>query len=193
MTRVLLVDNYDSFTWNLAQAFMVLGAEVLVQRNDQITVEAAKVLAPTHVCISPGPGHPADAGRSPELLAAFVDAGVPLLGVCLGHQMIGHVYGGTVNRAGRLMHGKSSFVQHDGTDMFAGCDQPMEVARYHSLIVDPVGMPPEFEVTATTVDRGEVMALRSTARPIWGVQFHPESVLTPQGNVLLGNFLAFRR
>ncbi|MCB9683298.1 MAG: aminodeoxychorismate/anthranilate synthase component II [Alphaproteobacteria bacterium] len=186
--RLLLVDNYDSFTWNLAQAFLVLGAEVTVRRNDAITVDEALALDPTHVCISPGPGHPKDAGVSMAMIRAFVDRR-PLLGVCLGHQALGAVFGATVDRAPRLMHGKSSPCLHDGTGLFAGLPQPMEVGRYHSLCVVASTLPPELVVSARTAE-DEVMAIRHTSRPVVGVQFHPESVLTPDGDALLANFLA---
>ena len=186
--RLLLIDNYDSFTYNLAQAFLTLGAEVDVIRNDAITVEEAIARAPTHVCISPGPGRPEDAGVSMDMIRAFTDR-VPLLGVCLGHQAMGAVFGGDVVRAPRLMHGKSSMVHHDGQGLFKGLPNPCEVGRYHSLIVREETLPPLMKVTARTAE-GEVMGIRHTQRPVEGVQFHPESVLTPEGNLLLANFLA---
>jgi anthranilate synthase/aminodeoxychorismate synthase-like glutamine amidotransferase len=189
MPHVLLVDNYDSFTWNLAQAFMTLGAEVTVRRNDAITVEEARALNPSHVCISPGPGHPEDAGVSVEMIRAFLGH-KPLLGVCLGHQALGHALGGRVVRAGRLMHGKHSLIDHDGSGLYAGCPQPMQVARYHSLVVLEDGLPAALRVTSVTADRGEVMGLQHRDHPVFGVQFHPESVLTPEGPSLLANFLA---
>jgi anthranilate synthase/aminodeoxychorismate synthase-like glutamine amidotransferase len=185
---LLLIDNYDSFTYNLAQAFLTLGAEVDVIRNDAITVEEAIARAPTHVCISPGPGRPEDAGVSMDMIRAFTDR-VPLLGVCLGHQAMGAVFGGDVVRAPRLMHGKSSMVHHDGQGLFKGLPNPCEVGRYHSLIVREDTLPPLMKVTARTAE-GEVMGIRHTQRPVEGVQFHPESVLTPEGNLLLANFLA---
>lgn len=186
--RLLLVDNYDSFTYNLVQAFMVLGAEVEVHRNDEITVEAALASAPTHVCISPGPGTPYDAGVSMEVIRAFAGR-VPVLGVCLGHQSITEVFGGQVVRNTRLMHGKTSPVTHDGRGVFAGLPQPMVVGRYHSLVAKPSSIPACLEVTATTAE-GEIMGLRHRELMVEGVQFHPESVLTPEGPQLLGNFLA---
>jgi anthranilate synthase/aminodeoxychorismate synthase-like glutamine amidotransferase len=189
MPHVLLVDNYDSFTWNLAQAFMTLGAEVTVRRNDAITVDEARALNPSHVCISPGPGHPEDAGVSVEMIRAFLGH-KPLLGVCLGHQALGHALGGRVVRAGRLMHGKHSLIDHDGSGLYAGCPQPMQVARYHSLVVLEDGLPAALRVTSVTADRGEVMGLQHRDHPVFGVQFHPESVLTPEGPSLLANFLA---
>jgi anthranilate synthase/aminodeoxychorismate synthase-like glutamine amidotransferase len=185
--RLLLVDNYDSFTYNLVQAFLVLGAEVLVHRNDAITVEQARALDPTHLCISPGPGTPRDAGVSMAMIREFAGR-IPVLGVCLGHQSIVEVYGGKVVRAGRLMHGKVSPVEHDGRGVYAGAPQPLEVGRYHSLIAQPDTLPPELEVTARTPE-GEIMGVRHRSLEVEGVQFHPESVLTPQGPLLMGNFL----
>jgi anthranilate synthase/aminodeoxychorismate synthase-like glutamine amidotransferase len=185
--NLLLIDNYDSFTYNLVQAFLVLGAEVLVYRNDAITVAEAAALAPTHLCISPGPGTPYDAGISMEMIRAFAGR-VPVLGVCLGHQSIVEVFGGKVVRAGRLMHGKTSPVHHDGLGLFADMPQPCEVGRYHSLIAAPETLPPELTVSARTPE-GEIMGVRHRKLAVEGVQFHPESILTPQGPRLLGNFL----
>ena len=185
--RLLLVDNYDSFTYNLVQAFLVLGAEVEVHRNDEITVEQALARAPTHVCISPGPGTPYDAGVSMDMIRAFAGK-VPVLGVCLGHQSITEVFGGKVVRNSRLMHGKTSPVNHDGLGVFAGLPQPMLVGRYHSLVAKADTLPSCLQVTATTAE-GEIMGLRHTELVVEGVQFHPESVLTPEGPQLLGNFL----
>jgi len=188
--RLLLIDNYDSFTYNLVQAFLVLGAEVLVYRNDAIGVEEARALAPTHVCISPGPGTPYDAGVSMEMIRAFAGS-TPILGVCLGHQSIVEVFGGQVVRAGRLMHGKTSLVRHDGVGLFASLPQPCEVGRYHSLIAAPGTLPPQLTVSALTPE-GEIMGVRHRDLAVEGVQFHPESILTPEGPRLLANFLAFR-
>jgi anthranilate synthase/aminodeoxychorismate synthase-like glutamine amidotransferase len=188
--RLLLVDNYDSFTYNLVQAFLVLGADVLVHRNDAITVGQARALAPTHLCISPGPGTPHDAGVSMDMIRAFAGE-IPVLGVCLGHQSIVEVFGGKVVRAGRLMHGKVSPVQHDGAGVFAGAPEPLEVGRYHSLIAEPGSLPDALVVTARTAE-GEIMGVRHRELNVEGVQFHPESVLTPEGPRLLGNFLQFR-
>jgi para-aminobenzoate synthetase component 2 len=185
--RLLLIDNYDSFTYNLVQAFMVLGAEVRVIRNDEITVEAARQLDITHLCISPGPGTPRDAGVSMAMIRAFAGR-LPIFGVCLGHQAITEAFGGEVVRAPRLMHGKTSFVKHDGKTVFEGLAQPCEVGRYHSLIAAPASVPPELEVSAITAE-GEIMGIRHRRFTIEGVQFHPESVLTPQGPQLMGNFL----
>jgi anthranilate synthase/aminodeoxychorismate synthase-like glutamine amidotransferase len=189
-TRLLLIDNYDSFTYNLVQAFTVLGADVLVHRNDQITIAQAKALQPTHLCISPGPGTPHDAGISMQMIAAFAGE-LPILGVCLGHQSLTVVFGGKVVRAGRLMHGKTSPVNHDGTGVFQGISQPVEVGRYHSLIAESASLPPILQVTASTVE-GEIMGLRHATLSIEGVQFHPESVLTPEGPKMLENFLKMK-
>jgi anthranilate synthase/aminodeoxychorismate synthase-like glutamine amidotransferase len=185
--RLLLIDNYDSFTYNLVQAFLVLGAEVSVYRNDALTPHAALALAPSHLCISPGPGTPYDAGVSMDMIRAFAGR-IPVLGVCLGHQSIVEVFGGRVVRAGRLMHGKTSLVRHDGRTLFAGLSLPCEVGRYHSLIAAPESLPQVLEVSAQTAE-GEVMAVRHRTLAVEGVQFHPESILTPEGPRLLGNFL----
>jgi anthranilate synthase/aminodeoxychorismate synthase-like glutamine amidotransferase len=186
--RLLLIDNYDSFTYNLVQAFLVEGAEVDVRRNDEITIEQALALKPTHVCISPGPGTPYDAGISMDIIRAFAGR-VPVFGVCLGHQSITEVFGGKVVRAGRLMHGKTSPVTHDGLGLFSGMSSPCQVGRYHSLIAEPSSLPAELLVTART-DQGEIMGVRHQKLMVEGVQFHPESVLTPEGPVLMRNFLA---
>jgi anthranilate synthase/aminodeoxychorismate synthase-like glutamine amidotransferase len=186
--RLLLIDNYDSFTYNLVQAFLVLGADVRVFRNDEITVSEALELAPSHLCISPGPGTPHDAGVSMDMIRAF-SGRVPVLGVCLGHQSIVEVFGGRVVRAPRLMHGKTSAIRHDGRTIFEGLPQPCEVGRYHSLIAAPDRMPAELEVSALTAE-GEIMGARHRTLAVEGVQFHPESILTPNGPRLLENFLA---
>jgi anthranilate synthase/aminodeoxychorismate synthase-like glutamine amidotransferase len=185
--RLLLIDNYDSFTYNLVQAFMVLDAEVSVFRNDALSPERALALAPSHLCISPGPGTPYDAGVSMDMIRAFAGR-IPVLGVCLGHQSIVEVFGGKVVRAARLMHGKTSLVRHDGRSLFAGLPQPCEVGRYHSLIAAPETLPEVLEVSATTAE-GEIMGVRHRALCVEGVQFHPESILTPEGPRLLENFL----
>ncbi|MGH8251099.1 MAG: anthranilate synthase component II [Steroidobacteraceae bacterium] len=186
--RLLLIDNYDSFTYNLVQAFMVLGAEVLVHRNDRISVDEAGGLEPTHLCISPGPGQPADAGVSMRMIERFAGA-VPVLGVCLGHQAMVQVFGGRIVRAGRLMHGKTSAVQHDGRGLFAELPNPFEAGRYHSLIAERESVPESLEVTAWTAE-GEIMGVRHRSLDIEGVQFHPESILTPEGPRLMAAFLA---
>ena len=187
--RLLLIDNYDSFTYNLVQAFLVLGAEVIVHRNDALTVPAAEGLAPSHLCISPGPGTPRQAGVSMAMIAHFAGR-IPVLGVCIGHQSITEVFGGEVVRAPRLMHGKTSVITHDGRGVFAGVPSPCEVGRYHSLIARPESLPAVLEVTART-DQGEIMALRHRELVVEGVQFHPESVLTPDGPAMMQNFLGF--
>ena len=186
--RVLLIDNYDSFTFNLAVALRVLGAEVAVHRNDTLSVDEAAALEPTHVVISPGPGRPAAAGISKASILHFLGQ-VPVLGVCLGHQALGEALGGDVVHAPRLMHGKMSRIEHDGSGVFQGLPSPLEVARYHSLIVTEATLPATLRVTARTTE-GEVMAMVHRDAQVHGVQFHPESVLTPLGDRLLGNFLA---
>ena len=186
--RVLLIDNYDSFTYNLVQYLRTLGAEVIVHRNDQIALADCLALEPTHVVISPGPGRPEDAGVSMDVLQAFIERGTPMLGVCLGHQALGAVCGGVVKRNDRLMHGKSSMVYHDGQGVYAGLPNPVQVARYHSLVVERETLPPELSVVSYT-EEGEIMGLRHRDKPVEGVQFHPESVLTPDGMAMLKNFL----
>ena len=185
--KVLLIDNYDSFTYNLVQAFLVLGAAVEVHRNDQLSVAEALQLGATHLVISPGPGTPRSAGLSMQMIEAFAGR-VPIFGVCLGHQSLVEVFGGEVVRAGRLMHGKVSPVAHDGKGLFSGMAQNFQAGRYHSLIAEPASIPAVLEVTATTAE-GEIMGVRHRTLPIEGVQFHPESVLTPDGPLLMGNFL----
>jgi anthranilate synthase/aminodeoxychorismate synthase-like glutamine amidotransferase len=185
--KLLLIDNYDSFTYNLVQAFLVLGADVRVFRNDAIDVTEAQALAPTHLCISPGPGTPYDAGVSMDMIRAFAGR-IPVFGVCLGHQSIVEVFGGKVVRAGRLMHGKTSPIDHDGRTLFAGLPNPCEIGRYHSLFAKPESLPPVLEVTARTPE-GEIMGVRHKDLVVEGVQFHPESVLTPDGPALMANFL----
>jgi anthranilate synthase/aminodeoxychorismate synthase-like glutamine amidotransferase len=184
--RVLLLDNYDSFTFNLVQAVQVLGAEVFVPRNDALTVDDALAWRPTHVMISPGPGRPEDAGISEGLIRATLGR-FPLLGVCLGHQALVQVLGGQVGPARQLMHGKASMITHSHTGIFEGLPQPMQVGRYHSLAATQV--PDALTVTART-DDGEVMAVAHRRWPAFGVQFHPESVLTPEGDALLARFLS---
>jgi para-aminobenzoate synthetase component 2 len=186
-TKLLLIDNYDSFTYNLVQAFLVLGADVRVHRNDRIGVEEAEAIEPTHLCISPGPGTPADSGVSMRMIERFAGR-IPVLGVCLGHQAIVEVFGGAVVRAPRLMHGKASSVRHDGRGLFEGVPQSFAAGRYHSLIAERERLPAELDVTAWT-EEGEVMGVRHRRLGIEGVQFHPESVLTPEGPRLLAAFL----
>ncbi len=184
---LLIIDNYDSFTYNLVQYFGELGAELLVKRNDEITVAEIDALKPEAIVISPGPCTPKEAGISNEVIAQ-IGPRLPVLGVCLGHQCIGHVYGGAVVRAGRLMHGKTSPILHDGSGVFAGLPSPFEATRYHSLIIDPPTVPETLIVNARTAE-GEIMGVHHRDYPIHGVQFHPESILTRHGKDLLKNFL----
>ena len=186
--RVLMIDNYDSFTYNLVQYLRILGAEVLVHRNDALSVADALALAPTHVVVSPGPGTPATAGISIEVIRAFAGR-APVLGVCLGHQALVEAFGGRVRPAMTLMHGKTSNVSHDGLGVFAKLPQPFEAGRYHSLAVGRDDLPDVLAVSAYT-DDGEVMGVRHKTLPLEGVQFHPVSVLTPHGLTLLGTFLS---
>jgi anthranilate synthase/aminodeoxychorismate synthase-like glutamine amidotransferase len=187
---ILVIDNYDSFTYNLVQYFGELGAEPLVRRNDEITVEEIGNLSPERICISPGPCSPNEAGISNEVIRKLAGK-YPILGVCLGHQCMGHVYGGEVVRAGRLMHGKTSPIQHNGKDLFLGLPNPFEATRYHSLLVKRETFPDALEITAETAE-GEIMGLRHKELPLWGVQFHPESILTTHGKDLLANFLKLK-
>ena len=187
--RILLIDNYDSFTYNLVQAFLVLGAEVDVHRNDAITVDAAVAGTHSHLVISPGPGTPRDAGVSMEMIRALAGR-IPIFGVCLGHQSLVEVFGGKVVRAARLMHGKVSPVSHDGKGLFDGLPPQFSAGRYHSLIAEPQSIPAVLEVTARTPE-GEIMGVRHRSLAVEGVQFHPESVLTPEGPNLMANFLKF--
>jgi anthranilate synthase component II len=186
---LLVIDNFDSFTWNLVQYFGELGVEQRVVRNNAITAAEALALRPAMVLLSPGPCSPTEAGVSIDVLAAFAAARVPLFGVCLGHQCIGHHFGGQVVRANRLMHGKTSPIHHSGTELFDGMPNPFAATRYHSLLIDPASCPPCLEVTARTAE-GEIMGIRHTELPIWGVQFHPESLATDSGIRLLQNFLS---
>ena len=185
---LLVIDNYDSFTYTLVQYFGELGVEPLVRRNDEITPDEIEALAPEKICVSPGPCTPNEAGVSCEVIRRFGPR-VPLLGVCLGHQSIGQVYGGTVVRADRLMHGKTSPILHGGEGVFAGLPNPFEATRYHSLLVRRSDLPDCLEITAETAE-GEIMGLRHREFPVHGVQFHPESILTAEGKNLLRNFLA---
>jgi len=187
--RVLVIDNYDSFVYNLVQYLGELGAEPIVERNDALSVDDVEAMAPDAIVISPGPGRPADAGISNAVIERLGGAGVPLLGVCLGHQCIGEVFGGDVVSAPTIMHGKTSMVSHRGQGVLAGLPDPFEATRYHSLVVDPATLPATLTVTAETAD-GVIMGLRHCQLPIEGVQFHPESILTTVGRPLLANFLA---
>jgi len=188
---IVLIDNYDSFTFNLVQALQTLGVEVEVFRNDAIDVEGVRALKPEGVVLSPGPCTPTEAGVCVPLVRAL-SGEFPILGVCLGHQSIGQAFGGVVRRAVRVVHGKASEVRHDGTGLFAGLPRPLEVGRYHSLVVEPSTLPDCLQPTATAADDGELMALRHRTHPTVGVQFHPESILTPHGPALLANFLQGR-
>ncbi len=184
---LLVIDNYDSFTYNLVQYFGELGAEMEIYRNDQISIDEIRELAPERICISPGPCTPKEAGISCDVIRTFGES-TPLLGVCLGHQSIGDVFGGDVIRADRLMHGKTSPVYHDGKGLFAGISDPFEATRYHSLIVKRATFPKCLKITAWTAEE-EIMGLQHETHPIYGVQFHPESILTESGKRLLQNFL----
>ena len=186
--RVLVIDNYDSFVYNLVQYLGELGAEPLVYRHDALRVEQMEQIAPDGVLISPGPGRPEDAGESIAAIRRFGERGVPVLGVCLGHQCIGQIYGGDVVRAPKVMHGKTSVISHNDTGVFEGLDNPFTATRYHSLIVERSSVPDVLEITAESED-GLVMGLRHRKFPIEGVQFHPESILTESGHDLLANFL----
>jgi anthranilate synthase/aminodeoxychorismate synthase-like glutamine amidotransferase len=182
-----MIDNFDSFTYNLVQGFRVQGAEVVVFRNNAITTEQAQALRPTHLVISPGPGRPTDAGVSMPLIQKFA-LRIPILGVCLGHQCIVETFGGKIVYAQQLMHGKASVIEHDQTTIFTNLDNPMIAGRYHSLAADITSLPKNLDISATTEDN-EIMAVRHKAYPIEGVQFHPESILTPLGEKLMQNFL----
>ena len=185
---LLVIDNFDSFTYNLVQYFGKLGQEPRVYRNDALSVEDALALAPERVLISPGPGTPGEAGNSLEIIAAFAGK-VPLLGVCLGHQCIGEHFGGKVVLADRLVHGKTSAIHHQGSGLFKGLDNPFSATRYHSLLLERDSLPDCLEVTANTSEN-EIMAVQHRQLPVWGVQFHPESLATDQGLKILENFLA---
>jgi para-aminobenzoate synthetase component II len=184
---LLLIDNYDSFTYNLAQYFGELGCGLLVRRNDEISLDEIAALAPTHICVSPGPCTPREAGISKDVVLRF-GAKIPILGVCLGHQCIAEAYGGKIVRAPSLMHGKSSMIRHNGSGLFSNLPAPFEAGRYHSLVVERSCFPRSLEIIAESED-GEIMALRHREFPAYGVQFHPESVLTPNGKKILSHFL----
>jgi anthranilate synthase/aminodeoxychorismate synthase-like glutamine amidotransferase len=187
---ILVIDNYDSFTYNLVQLMGEMGADLQVARNDQISLDEIRALQPSHIVISPGPGDPDDAGVSLAVIAEL-GASLPILGVCLGHQAIGQAYGGVVARAPRLMHGKTSQIYHKGDGVFKGVPSPFEATRYHSLIVEETSLPDCLAITAFT-DQGEIMGLRHCEYPVYGVQFHPESILTKFGTRILQNFLEIR-
>lgn len=190
---ILIIDNYDSFTYNLVQYFGELGAEPMVRRNDEVSVEEIGELAPRALVLSPGPCTPREAGITVPVVKRW-GAELPILGVCLGHQAIGEAYGGKVVRAGRVMHGKTSRIEHGGDGLFEGLPSPLEVMRYHSLIVEASSLPDELEVLATSREEHgegeEIQAMRHRSHPVWGVQFHPESIMTQEGKGLLRNFLS---
>ena len=186
--KLLIIDNYDSFTYNLVHFLGELGAEPVVFRNDKITLDEIERLAPEAIVLSPGPATPNEAGICLTLIDRFKDT-TPILGVCLGHQAIGHVFGGRIVRAGRLMHGKACMVEHDGTGLYAGMPRPFEAGRYHSLTIEEASLPAVLRVTARS-EHGEIMGVQHRELDVEGVQFHPESVLTPQGERLIANFLA---
>jgi para-aminobenzoate synthetase component II len=188
---IFVLDNYDSFTWNLVQLIGELGGEPVVKRNDEVTVADVEALRPTHVVVSPGPCTPVEAGISVELVRTLGQR-VPVLGVCLGHQSIGAAYGARIVRARRPMHGKVSAITHTGTGIFAGLASPLRVTRYHSLVIEPGSVPDSLEVCAWTAEQGsddEIQAVRHTTHPVWGVQFHPESIASEGGRQILSNFL----
>jgi para-aminobenzoate synthetase component II len=184
---ILLIDNYDSFTWNLYQYFSELGAKVLVRRNDDITLDEIARLTPAKIVISPGPCTPDESGISLEVIRHYAGK-TPILGVCLGHQAIAQAFGATIVRAAKVMHGKTSPITHNGQGVFAGLNNPLTVTRYHSLVIDPPTLPPDFEITAQS-ETGEIMGIRHRQWDLEGVQFHPESILSEQGHQLLDNFL----
>jgi len=188
---ILVIDNYDSFVYNLAQYLGELGWEPIVYRNDKITLAQIEELAPSHIVISPGPCTPLEAGISNDVLKRFAGR-IPILGVCLGHQCIGHVFGGEVVRADLPLHGKTSFIHHDGRTIYRNVPNPFEAGRYHSLVIKPGTLPPSVEIAAHT-DSGEIMGVRHSKYVVEGVQFHPESILTPIGHDLLRNFLSYSR
>lgn len=190
---LLVIDNYDSFTYNLVQYLGEMGEEPQVRRNNELTVAEVVGMAPTAIVLSPGPGVPSEAGITVEVIREC-GSSVPILGVCLGHQAIGEAYGARVTRAAKLMHGKTSRIKHRGTGLFAGIESPLEVMRYHSLVLDPESMPDDLEVIATSEsDHTEIQAVKHKTHPVWGVQFHPESILTQRGRELLKNFLTLTR
>ncbi len=188
----LVIDNYDSFTYNLVQYLGELGVEMKVFRNDEITIEQIRALKPARILISPGPCSPRESGLSNDIIKTFGPT-IPTLGVCLGHQCMGHVFGGEVVRAERLMHGKTSEIYHNGRDLFVGMPNPFTATRYHSLLIKRDTIPDTLEITAETKPEGEIMGIRHKTLPIWGVQFHPESILTEEGKKILSNFLTLTR
>ena len=188
---ILVLDNYDSFTYNLVQYLGELGADAVVKRNDEISIAEIRGLKPERILVSPGPCSPRESGLSNEVIRAFSNEGVPVFGVCLGHQCIGHVFGANVVVNYRMMHGKTSPIKHNGKDLFAGMPNPFMATRYHSLVIQRDTMPDCLEITAES-DEGEIMGVRHKTLPIWGVQFHPESILTENGRQILKNFLSLK-
>jgi anthranilate synthase/aminodeoxychorismate synthase-like glutamine amidotransferase len=188
---ILVLDNYDSFTYNLVQYLGELGADLQVKRNDEISLDEIRALKPERILVSPGPCSPREAGLSNEVIRTFSQEGIPIFGVCLGHQCIGHTFGAEVVVNYRMMHGKTSPIKHDGKDLFAGMPNPFPATRYHSLVIKRDTMPDVLEITAET-DEGEIMGVKHKTLPIWGVQFHPESILTEKGRTILKNFLALK-
>jgi len=186
---ILMIDNYDSFTYNIVQYFGELDAKVEVYRNDTITLEGILKLAPERIVISPGPSSPEHAGISVDVIKTFAGK-IPLLGVCLGHQAVGYAFGGKIIRAGKLMHGKTSRIRHDGKGVFKGMSNPFDATRYHSLVIEEKTIPECLEITARSEDDNEIMGVRHRTLPVWGVQFHPESILTKEGKKILSNFLS---
>jgi anthranilate synthase/aminodeoxychorismate synthase-like glutamine amidotransferase len=188
---ILVLDNYDSFTYNLVQYLGELGADLQVKRNDEISLDGIRALKPERILVSPGPCSPREAGLSNEVIRTFSQEGIPVFGVCLGHQCIGHAFGAEVVVNYRMMHGKTSPIKHDGKDLFAGMANPFLATRYHSLVIKRDSMPDVLEITAET-DEGEIMGVKHKTLPIWGVQFHPESILTENGRTILKNFLKLK-
>jgi anthranilate synthase component 2 len=184
---ILMIDNYDSFTYNLVQYFGELGADIKVVRNDEVSIDDIKRMDPERIIVSPGPSRPENAGISIQVIKEF-SGKKPIFGVCLGHQSIGYAFGGKIVNAGRLMHGKTSQITHDGKDLFRGLSNPFEATRYHSLVIEKKSVPDCLNVTATSED-GEIMGVKHKTMPLWGVQFHPESILTQEGKKILANFL----
>ena len=188
---ILVLDNYDSFTYNLVQYLGELGADVQVRRNDEVSLEQIRALKPERILVSPGPCSPRESGLSNEVIRTFASEGVPVFGVCLGHQCIGHTFGAEVVVNYRMMHGKTSPIKHNGRDLFAGMPNPFLATRYHSLVINRDSLPEVLEITAET-DEGEIMGVRHKTLPIWGVQFHPESILTESGRTIMKNFLTLK-
>jgi anthranilate synthase/aminodeoxychorismate synthase-like glutamine amidotransferase len=188
---ILVLDNYDSFTYNLVQYLGELGADLQVKRNDEISLDEIRVLKPERILVSPGPCSPRESGLSNEVIRTFANEGIPIFGVCLGHQCIGHTFGAEVVVNYRMMHGKTSLIKHNGKDLFAGMPNPFLATRYHSLVIKRDTMPDVLEITAET-DEGEIMGVKHKTLPIWGVQFHPESILTESGRTIMKNFLKLK-